>query len=159
MLNSSLWCDASLRGTKDMAQLIHQKRKPPKIFLSRFDWRLICSICQTFSGVFPTVTFSTHVTSNSCLHSTSYSLNPFLWLSLSPSLAYSPLHFYLSQFHIKSKWFELPSSLIIRISPYQCFPQCPYNILLCGMTYLSKMFIVQAPNEIETNCLTCQPFA
>jgi hypothetical protein len=31
----TLWCDASLRGTKITAQLIQRKRKTPKIFLSR----------------------------------------------------------------------------------------------------------------------------
>jgi hypothetical protein len=64
-----------------------------------------------FSSVFSIGHFSTHAIYKSHLHSTSYSLNPFLLLFLSLSPAYSPLCFYLSLFHTKRKLFEQSVSL------------------------------------------------
>ncbi len=110
-LSKHLWCVASLRGMKVTAQLIRQKMKPSKIFLSIW-LTFYCSIYQILRALFQRSLFSTHTVSNSHLRSISYSLNQFLSLSL----AYSPLHFYLSPLYTKRKWFELPASLIKLIS-------------------------------------------
>ncbi len=74
-----------------------------QIFFSLFFyWHFVCSIYQTFSGVSSTVNFSIHALLDSHLYSVSNTLNPFLSFSVSPSLALSPLDFYLGLILMKS---------------------------------------------------------
>ncbi len=142
-LVSYLWYDASLRGRKVTAQLIHRVGNQSK-YLSLFDWCFICSIYQTFSGVLSIVTFLTNVISNSHLNSISHSLYLFLSLSPSPSPAYSPLLFCLSQFHIKRKGVEPPASLNKLIYQYQSLPhlmvsiQYMYTVAYFFLTVIDK---------------------
>jgi hypothetical protein len=92
-LTKSQFCGVThhCKGNESQGAANPEKKKntQKKYFSPYFDRRFVRSIYQTFSGVFPMVTFSTQVILNSHLHSLSYTLDLFLSLSLSPSLALS----------------------------------------------------------------------
>ena len=98
-LNNRMFCKMTLFLFSNDALLTFSEVPSISLFLHYMQKR--CSIWLTFYllylsnilGFFPAVTFSIYATSNSHLHSVSNFLNPFLSLSLSPSLALSPLHF------------------------------------------------------------------
>jgi hypothetical protein len=77
----TLWCDASLRGMKVMAQLIQRKRKPPKIFLSH----LIAILFVLFTH--SRVPFQQSVSQPMLLPILTYTLPPTLLIHLSRPLS------------------------------------------------------------------------
>jgi hypothetical protein len=99
-----LWCDASLRGKKVMAQY-SKFEITQKLFISVLIDILFVLLITNTQVSFPTVisqptpffiiSFARFLTP--LIHSLSF--------SLSLSSAYSPLCFYLSPFYIKGYWF------------------------------------------------------
>jgi hypothetical protein len=100
VINTPVWCDASLREQKSRHSLAIWK--PPKIYSSPIGLTFVSPpnpqiIRCPFQQPFPT-----HAIFGSLLRSFSHSLILLLSFSLSLSSVYSPLYLYLLPFHINT---------------------------------------------------------